>query len=510
MTGYTDVNVLVEVINSGVVYKYVAKPWNNDDLHQTVTRAVEHYETSKSQHELTLHKARLESRLKVNRDGFVKLVAAMLDLRSADAHAHACRITGYAVALGKRFHLDQVELEELALAAFLHEIGTLTVSGEIRHEEIGTSRTLIKNTESVAQILMTIPHLTEIAAALRYQYENFDGSGAPENLCAEQIPLYARIIAAADFYDSLTVPANSQKSLSHDAAVERLQAEAGKKFDPFVVEEFSELKSLGLLNDAMGDSKDFEIVVNNQFAVTKNKLSPAEVLRRIKSEPQLALEILRAANAGKSDAPLVRLSAAMSSLSEAELSRIIERNPAANAPDPHAHLTAQATKCAVAAQLLAAHSDILNPDEAYALGLLFNRGETLLADLFPVETAALESGDLENNRYRRQHEIFGIDALQISRRLLESCGLPPALTSAVVNNIGWMRVNKPAAVLMQTAFTIALADEPYEKTALDTITADMLEILHLRRTELEEILTRTGFISDGMKPSKDNFYRYVT
>ena len=64
LTGYTDVDTLVDAINSGHVYKYVIKPWNNEDLRQTVTRALEHYDTNKSRHELEMVNRRLVARLK--------------------------------------------------------------------------------------------------------------------------------------------------------------------------------------------------------------------------------------------------------------------------------------------------------------------------------------------------------------------------------------------------------------------------------------------------------------
>jgi DNA-binding NtrC family response regulator len=63
LTGYTDVESLVEAINSGLVYKYVTKPWNNEDLRLTVSRAVEHYETNKNRHELEMTNRRLVARL---------------------------------------------------------------------------------------------------------------------------------------------------------------------------------------------------------------------------------------------------------------------------------------------------------------------------------------------------------------------------------------------------------------------------------------------------------------
>ena len=63
LTGYTDVETLVEAINSGYVYKYVTKPWNNEELRLTVSRALEHFETNKARHELEMMNQRLMGRL---------------------------------------------------------------------------------------------------------------------------------------------------------------------------------------------------------------------------------------------------------------------------------------------------------------------------------------------------------------------------------------------------------------------------------------------------------------
>ena len=63
LTGYTDVSTLIEAVNCGHVYKYVPKPWNNDDLSVTVTRALEHFEANKSRHNLEMMNRRLRERL---------------------------------------------------------------------------------------------------------------------------------------------------------------------------------------------------------------------------------------------------------------------------------------------------------------------------------------------------------------------------------------------------------------------------------------------------------------
>lgn len=68
LTGYTDVETLVEAINSGYVYKYVTKPWSNEDLRLTISRALEHYETNKERHELEMNNKRLIARLEEIRE----------------------------------------------------------------------------------------------------------------------------------------------------------------------------------------------------------------------------------------------------------------------------------------------------------------------------------------------------------------------------------------------------------------------------------------------------------
>jgi FixJ family two-component response regulator len=63
LTGYTDVGTLVEAINSGLVYRYLTKPWSNEDLRVTVARALEHYESVRRRHELEMRNSRLVARL---------------------------------------------------------------------------------------------------------------------------------------------------------------------------------------------------------------------------------------------------------------------------------------------------------------------------------------------------------------------------------------------------------------------------------------------------------------
>lgn len=87
LTGYTDVDALVEAINCGQVYRYVAKPWNNDELRLTVKRALEHFESFKQRHELESANARLVSRISE-----IHELTTLGDVRNAAAAREASSI----------------------------------------------------------------------------------------------------------------------------------------------------------------------------------------------------------------------------------------------------------------------------------------------------------------------------------------------------------------------------------------------------------------------------------
>lgn len=251
LTGYTDVNALVEAINSGIVYKYVTKPWINEDLKQTVKRALQHYETVKKQYELRSQNERLEARLKLTVNGFVEICGAMVDHKNPGGNS--LRAAEFAAATGHMLDLDAAELEQLSIAARLHKLVYLSVPDHILQkttvmtdcESFDSKLTenerllLTHNTESVLKMLDAVPDLEDAASAIRYRHEHFDGSGYPAGLADEQIPLSSRILAVAEAYEQMT--ASSKNSSADRKAIEQIQAAAGKKFDPEVVKAFCRL-----------------------------------------------------------------------------------------------------------------------------------------------------------------------------------------------------------------------------------------------------------------------------
>jgi response regulator RpfG family c-di-GMP phosphodiesterase len=245
LTGYTDVNSLVEAINSGVVYKYVTKPWVNPELLQTVDRALEHYETIKSQHELKLQNQRLEALLEATRTNFVNIFVDMLGAEDPPALEHARRTSSYAVAIGQNLGLEVQDLRQLSLAALLHEIEYVGISNAplLKTMPYYEDPPAEQKFEWRLQLLSSIPDFEELAFTIRHQHEKWDGSGGPKGFVGEQSPLHSRIIAVAAAYDEMTSPHphSSQPPLTRDEAIMRLQLEGARKFDPEVVGVFCEM-----------------------------------------------------------------------------------------------------------------------------------------------------------------------------------------------------------------------------------------------------------------------------
>lgn len=236
LTGYTDLEALVEAVNCGLVYMYVSKPWNNDDLKLRVGRAVEHYENNKRQHSLSAINERLTSRIKEMRLGFVRAMAGLLQMRDSYLCTHAVRVSRCAGLLGERLGLSEQLLSDMTAASFLHDLGAIGSSATVYSHVNGNGFIPENHTACAADIISRVGELKDTADMVRYHYENFDGSGAPFGLIGDQIPLTVRILRVAKDLDLLVNPRDEQVAVAYEAAIERLQRGAGREFDPLVIE----------------------------------------------------------------------------------------------------------------------------------------------------------------------------------------------------------------------------------------------------------------------------------
>jgi response regulator RpfG family c-di-GMP phosphodiesterase len=248
LTGYTDVETLVEAINSGVVYQYVTKPWVNDDLLQTIKRGLQHHESIKYTHLMKHDISRLNYRLEATRKGLIRLWSEVIKLRSPALLSHAERISRYARTIGDLLSLDPEVIDNLSLAAFLFPsvYGPSTIrdvlsGAPVSETEFGLKTVELESGLAVFSEIDVIEEFAEIEDIIRYANEYFDGNGFPNRLTGERIPISSRVVAVARSYDLLTAAPIDEQCLSHEDAVRHMNELAGSVFDPTVVEVLNRL-----------------------------------------------------------------------------------------------------------------------------------------------------------------------------------------------------------------------------------------------------------------------------
>lgn len=171
-----------------------------------------------------------------------RTMAALLEalmVREPDLHLRLADVGSLAEATGDRLGLRRDELEDLARAAQLHDLGKLAVPDEILHKEGPLDErewAFVKQHTIVGErILRASPALRSVASTVRSSHENWDGSGYPDGLAGEEIPLPSRIVRACDAYVAMTSVRPYRPALSPDEALNELMRLAGTEFDPTVV-----------------------------------------------------------------------------------------------------------------------------------------------------------------------------------------------------------------------------------------------------------------------------------
>lgn len=172
-------------------------------------------------------------------------LSAALDARDRETEGHSQRVTKFALAIGKQLHLSPRDLTNLERGALLHDVGKIGISDNIllKAGPLTPQERAIMNQHPRLgyEMLQGISFLQEALPVVLYHQEMYDGSGYPEGLFGEQIPLGARIFAVADTYDAMTSTRPYRSALSHDAALSEILAHKGTQFDPHVVDAFVSL-----------------------------------------------------------------------------------------------------------------------------------------------------------------------------------------------------------------------------------------------------------------------------
>jgi two-component system cell cycle response regulator len=190
---------------------------------------------------LRLADERLYAQKRSRREEGDRTMNALLDAlmeREPELMVHLEGVAALAVKTGRMLGLRRDELEQLSKAAQLHDLGKLAVPDEILHKKGALDERewefIHQHTLVGERILRASPAYQNVAVIVRSSHERWDGSGYPDGLAGEEIPLASRIVCACDAYDAMTSKRPYRPALSADEALAELERGAGTIFDPTV------------------------------------------------------------------------------------------------------------------------------------------------------------------------------------------------------------------------------------------------------------------------------------
>ncbi|MEA2357324.1 MAG: hypothetical protein QOI62_584 [Solirubrobacteraceae bacterium] len=169
----------------------------------------------------------------------IEALATALVERDRYTGEHSAVVVELAKTVAGAIGLDGVEVERVAYAALLHDIGKVAVPDHVLHKagplDPEEWRLMREHPAIGERILRAIPGLGGVARIVRHEHERFDGAGYPDGLAGEQIPIGSRIILACDAYHAMTSDRPYRAAMPHDEAVAELVSCSGTQFDPRVV-----------------------------------------------------------------------------------------------------------------------------------------------------------------------------------------------------------------------------------------------------------------------------------
>jgi len=179
----------------------------------------------------------------------VYALVSVVEARDPYVYGHSRRVNTYAVALAEAIGLSPDEVSKVSTAALLHDIGKIGIPDKVLNKKgklNGENWEAIKAHPRLgANIVGNIPNLVPCASSILHHHERWDGSGYPEGLKGEEIPIEARILAIADTFEAMTSARPYRPALSRKEVIKELRQGAGIQFDPKLVEVFVSLIEAG-------------------------------------------------------------------------------------------------------------------------------------------------------------------------------------------------------------------------------------------------------------------------
>jgi ribonuclease P protein subunit RPR2 len=175
----------------------------------------------------------------------MKSLAQVIEAKDRTTRGHLDRTQAYGIALARRIDPRLVETPTLGYGFFLHDIGKVGIPEQILCKDgpLTEAEWVVMRSHPAigADIVAPMGFLADTVHLIRHHHEWFDGSGYPDGLAHDEIPLTARIFSVADSFDAMTSDRPYRDSMGVERALDEIRGGAGTQFDPDVVEEFIEM-----------------------------------------------------------------------------------------------------------------------------------------------------------------------------------------------------------------------------------------------------------------------------
>ena len=242
ITGYASPDIPVQAIKLGVD-DYIMKPFDDRQFVASVKRCLESFRLQKA------YATGLGNQWK-DFSSIIRLLAEGVEEKDPHFAGHSRRVAEISVKVGRRAGLSREQLEILELAAFMHDIGTIGRKQSFLDKaselvEVEKQELAERQSQASQSLFSSSSSLKEVFRVILHHHEWFDGSGQPDGLAGEAIPLESRILCVVEAFDAMTSPRPHRPAMSHNEARQVMAKEKGSHFDPKIVSLLEEVQTEG-------------------------------------------------------------------------------------------------------------------------------------------------------------------------------------------------------------------------------------------------------------------------